>query len=53
MSQFLDAVLTRPAKRLNSRQVTFLVFVGCLHALPLVALFTGVRLVDGFVCVGF
>jgi len=53
MSQLLDAVVTRPPKRLHRRQVTFLIFVVCLHLLPVVALFAGARLIDGLVCVGF
>lgn len=53
MSQILDVSLPRPARRLNSRQVTFLIFVVCLHALPLIALFTGARLIDVLACFGF
>lgn len=46
-------VLVAREKRFNSRQVTFLVFVVCLHTLPIVAIFTGARLIDGLACLGF
>lgn len=53
MSQTLTSAIAQPKKRLNSRQITFLIFVVCLHTLPVVAIFTGARMVDWLVCVGF
>src|SRR3984893_10012963 len=53
MSQVLDGVVAGPRKRLSSRQIAFLLFVVCLHTLPIVAIFTGARFVDGLACVGF
>ena len=53
MSQILTSAIAQPKKRLNSRQITFLIFVVSLHILPVVAIFTGARLVDGLACVGF
>lgn len=45
MSEPLSGVEARPqrrlTKRLNGRQVTFLIFVVCLHTPPIVAIFTG------------
>ena len=53
MAEILNAVIAKPEKRLNRRQVTFLIFVVGLHALPLVAFFTGARLIDVVACLGF
>lgn len=53
MSQIPDGVAARSRKRLNSRQISFLLFVICLHTLALVAIFTGARLIDPLACVGF
>ena len=53
MSQVLDGVAAGPRKRLSSRQIAFLLFVVCLHTLPVVAIFTGARFIDGLACVGF
>src|SRR5256885_16215634 len=53
MSQIPTSTIAQPKKRLNSRQITFLIFVVSLHTLPVVAIFTGARLVDGLVCIGF
>jgi hypothetical protein len=43
----IDVLIIPGAKRLKGRQVTFLLFVVCLHTLPTVAIFTGARLIDG------
>jgi stearoyl-CoA desaturase (delta-9 desaturase) len=53
MSQILQLVTTEHRKQLNARQIRFLVFVVCLHTLPIVAIFTGARWVDPLACVGF
>jgi len=53
MSEILEVLITPRAKRLNTRQITFILFVICLHTLPIVAVFTGARLSDPLASVGF
>jgi stearoyl-CoA desaturase (delta-9 desaturase) len=53
MSQILQLVTTEPRKRLNGRQISFLLFIISLHTLPIVAVFTGAHLIDPLACVGF
>jgi fatty-acid desaturase len=52
MSQILATPLVQSKKRLNSRQVTFLIFVFGLHALPVLAILSGARTIDWLVCLG-